>query len=333
MTCWAMLFLAFFAVSMGGGVRLKLTLASRLSDRVELRLAAEAGARKGLAEVKKQDISDASDSFGEAWASNEALFKDMEIGPAVVSVSYGYIDDADGTTHLRYGIVDEERKINLNTAGFDVMKRLFKEALGMDDMEAQTLAFCIMDWRDADVSSQATGAEDNYYLGLARPYECKDAPLDLLDELLLVRSVTATIYEKLKDYVTVYGGGIVNINTAPKAVLLALGLHERLVNKILSYRRSEDSGGGTAEDHSFQDKAAIAAQLSQATPLDAEEVAQLSNAVADNLLGVSSRHFRIHAHARHKGKSDEWRVSCVFRRDELKEGAYRGKLVHWRVES
>lgn len=317
---------------MGGGVRSKLVLASRLSDRAELRLAAEAGARKGLAEVKKQDTSLAADSFGEGWASNEGLFKGMEIGSAVVDVSYDYFDDADGKTHLRYGIVDEERKINLNTAGFDVMKRLFKEALGMDDMEAQTLAFCVMDWRDADSFSQATGAEDNYYQGLTHPYDCKDAPLDIIDELLLVRGVTATIYEELNNHATVYGDGSVNINTAPKAVLLALGLHERLVTKILSYRRGEDSADGTADDNFFQDKAAIAGQLSQNASLDAEETAQLSNAAAQNLLGVSSRYFRIYAHARHKGKPDERRVSCVFRRDALKDGAYRGKLVYWRVE-
>ena len=54
-----------------------------------------------------------------------------------------------------------------------------------------------------------------------------------LDEILLVKGMNKEIYDKLINFVTIYGDGAVNINTASKEVLEALGLADSLVDKIL----------------------------------------------------------------------------------------------------
>ena len=59
--------------------------------------------------------------------------------------------------------------------------------------------------------------------------------------LVLVEGLTKDIFDKFKDYITVYGTGKVNINTAPKEVLLALGLDEGLVGNIINYRSNPEN--------------------------------------------------------------------------------------------
>jgi len=78
-----------------------------------------------------------------------------------------------------YGVVDEASKINLNTATVEMLSSL-------PDMTPE-IAAAIVDWRDADGELTVGGAESEYYLLLPSPYECKNAPLETIEELLLVK--------------------------------------------------------------------------------------------------------------------------------------------------
>ena len=92
--------------------------------------------------------------------------------------------NGDGRTHT-FGIVDEASKLNLNTATPDVLQKL-------PGMTAE-LAAGIVDWRDGDSAVTTGGAESEYYLLLDAPYECKNAPLETVEEVLLVKGMTQTI--------------------------------------------------------------------------------------------------------------------------------------------
>jgi general secretion pathway protein K len=91
----------------------------------------------------------------------------------------------------------------------------------------------IMDWIDPDDETRPNGAESDYYNGLEIPYACKNAPMDSVEELLLVKGITPEVFlgdpEKLQlpmtELLTVYGHpkGRLNVNTAPYEVLQALG--------------------------------------------------------------------------------------------------------------
>jgi hypothetical protein len=91
--------------------------------------------------------------------------------------------------------VDESAKIPLNGRAVDeVLLREIVLNLGYEELDASTVADSIMDWRDEDDLHRAEGAEDDYYEDLERPYPCKDAPFDALEELLLVRGVTRAMF-------------------------------------------------------------------------------------------------------------------------------------------
>ena len=91
-------------------------------------------------------------------------FKDISIGDAAFSVSYELTGHSSGSRQL-WGMVDEERKLNVNTVRLGDLKRLIQVVLSVDDIEAQELAASIIDWRDKDsmLSLPLGSAEDPYY--------------------------------------------------------------------------------------------------------------------------------------------------------------------------
>ena len=136
------------------------------------------------------------------------------------------IDLGDGTALV--SIEDEERKININRLvlangntpdeqRLAVFRRLL-DILGIDS----TLADAVVDWLDRDDTPRVGGAESPYYLGLPYPYRAKNDLFDSVEELRLVRGVTPEVLDKLRPYVTVHSSGKVNLNTAPKEVLMSL---------------------------------------------------------------------------------------------------------------
>ncbi|MBI2265994.1 MAG: general secretion pathway protein GspK [Armatimonadetes bacterium] len=109
-------------------------------------------------------------------------------------------------------------------------------------------ADALLDWMDSDRFPRRPG-------GAERPdYEkayCKDAPLDSLEEILRIRGCTPEMYygrpketppvPGLSELLTLYSGGKVNINTAPREVLESLDsqVSPSLAYSIISHRASE----------------------------------------------------------------------------------------------
>jgi type II secretory pathway component PulK len=81
-----------------------------------------------------------------------------------------------------YGLTDEAAKINLNSASLEMLQRL-------PGMTAE-LAASIIDWRDEDSDVTTGGAESESYLLQSQPYQCKNAPLETVDEVLLVKGAS-----------------------------------------------------------------------------------------------------------------------------------------------
>ncbi len=84
-----------------------------------------------------------------------------------------------------FGLIHEAGKININSAEADVLVEL--------PGVTPEIADAIVDWRDADEEQSDAGAESEYYLGLDQPYHAKNAPLESLGELLLIRGIDAAI--------------------------------------------------------------------------------------------------------------------------------------------
>ena len=77
------------------------------------------------------------------------------------------------------------------------------------------------------------------------------------EELLGIKGLEPDAYAQMKDLISVYGDGKVNINTAGSDVLSALGLSESLIRKIREFRAGEDGQEGTKDDGVFTDLARI----------------------------------------------------------------------------
>jgi len=131
--------------------------------------------------------------------------------------------------------------------------------IGLQQNQAMQIAGSIVDWRDSDgtiASSSAGllyGAENDYYQGLDPAYMCKNADFNHINELSVVRGVTKDIMDKIKPYITVYGNGKVNINTASGPVLNALigpGFPD-LAEKIVDYIAGADKEIATRDDRWF----------------------------------------------------------------------------------
>ncbi|MDO8477786.1 MAG: type II secretion system protein GspK [Candidatus Rokubacteria bacterium] len=147
-----------------------------------------------------------------------------------------------GTGEFSYRIMDEESRINLNSAPPDRVDRLLA-AIGVDKQARDIINDSLQDWKDADELHRLNGAEsEDFYLKLPVPYRARNGALQDTAELLQIRGVTREIYTGAKgqpglvDLVTVAGRGTVNINTAPGPVLKTLGLSDAEVGDITQTR-------------------------------------------------------------------------------------------------
>jgi len=92
------------------------------------------------------------------------------------------------------------------------------------------LVSSIIDWTDSDdevthlpfIQRENMGVESSYYSKLQVPYRCRNALLDTTEELLLVKGITQEVFERICDYVTVYGDGRINVNSASRQVIECL---------------------------------------------------------------------------------------------------------------
>jgi general secretion pathway protein K len=179
------------------------------ASRAQADLFAQAGldwARGILAEDAR---ASAVDTLEEAWARPLA---GLPVERAVVG---GAIVDAQSRFNLNNVVANGRR----SEADVKLLARLLA-ALGLDE----ALAAAVLDWvdGDADLAGQG-GAEDPYYLSLARPYRAANRPFAQAEELYLVRGFDAAAVAKLRPYVTALPARTaVNANSAPAQLLEAI---------------------------------------------------------------------------------------------------------------
>ena len=105
---------------------------------------------------------------------------------------------------LEIRIVDENGKVDLNHADFALLAGLLG-ALGIEPTEASRLAAAIVDWRDADLLTQAAGgAEDADYASAGRAYGAKDGNFESIAELEQVLGFTPELYARVAPHVTIH---------------------------------------------------------------------------------------------------------------------------------
>jgi type II secretory pathway component PulK len=114
---------------------------------------------------------------------------------SILSVDYTQgAGDGTGQLPTRFGLSDECAKININTLmQVDTSGKVLYDTLMRLPNMTEDVANSIVDWVDADEDSRQGGAESQYYSALTPAYRSKNAPLDSLEELLLVKGITPSI--------------------------------------------------------------------------------------------------------------------------------------------
>jgi general secretion pathway protein K len=250
-------------------------------------LKAEMLARSGIEVARMQLIVGALsptnsgfDALNQDWATNELLYVDHELGDGIFNVK----------------VTDEESKIPINRATDVQLKRLFG-LLGTDPADGDVITDSILDWIDTDDLTRLNGAESDYYESLSPPYRAKNAPLDRVEELLLIRGVTPELYQGtpatdkdpakpgLAEVFTTMTSGNINVNTASAIVLEALGLDDAQVQAVLSRRDGADGIPGTDDDLPFHSAAEFFAAVGNLDPA--------SQLTAQALVTVNSSFFTV----------------------------------------
>ena len=148
-------------------------------------------------------------------------------------------------------LVPEASKLNVNTIPGEDLARLLL-ALGVPPDQAESTAAAILDWRSSPVAGQQS-PYDAAYLERGPTFLPRHASIQDGEELLMVRGVTRELYYGslqrnaagelvprggLKDCLSVYGSNSgVDAQTANPAVMLALGVPEDGVARIMELRR------------------------------------------------------------------------------------------------
>ena len=167
------------------------------------------------------------DHLGEAWANR---LPSLPVESATIS---GAIYDQQALFNLN-NLVRNGRDSEADIA-------LFKRLLAQLQLPTE-LVNSLLDWIDADSDVHFPGgAEDADYLLSAQPYRSANQALVSVDELYRVRGFNPTQIQRLKPFVTALPQRTtININTAPREVLLALlpDLAETAISTVLENRKS-----------------------------------------------------------------------------------------------
>ena len=232
---------------------------------------AKAGYFRASAEIEK-DLTPKLDSYLDSWAHNPELFQEARLGEGTFTVGYPVLT-GDGSEEIVYGVMDEDRKVDVNSASQAVLLRL----PGMTD----EIADAVLEWR-------AEHKKLGESLG-----EVKDKPFGVLEDIWLLEGMTPEAYQTLRPFITVYTDGKVNLNSAPREVLRALNMGEELVDKVLRFRRGSDGIRGNDDDQSFAGLGGAEQQLNTFESLTPQEASQLTSLITQNRLKVGSSVFRI----------------------------------------
>ncbi|MBN2039857.1 MAG: general secretion pathway protein GspK [Spirochaetes bacterium] len=164
----------------------------KFSEKLKAGMIAKAGMSLS-AMILKADKMGLTQSF----LGKQGVSKNIDCYEDVWAINFPELPLEEGT--LKLEIEDENSKINLSvlsneiveeTPYYGILQRfLLNMELSMD------IADTIKDWVDADDATSPYGAESSdYYRNLDAPYKAKNAAMDSIDELLMIKDITPAIF-------------------------------------------------------------------------------------------------------------------------------------------
>jgi general secretion pathway protein K len=231
-------------------MRSDLHAAANLRDGIKLGFIARSGFQCALAVLYEDAYENEFDSLHEAWAYTKAISSYsasiFEEGRFVVEIA-----DLSGRIQINRLVksqndgpwdYDEDQK--------QLLKRfLSSQEFDLEPDDVDDIMDAIRDWIDPDDYQTDFGAENSYYQSLEPSYSCRNGRFKELEELLLVKGITKELFygtmEKpgISNYLSIYGDGRININTADPLVLASLSdeIDEERAQEMVAYREDEEN--------------------------------------------------------------------------------------------
>jgi general secretion pathway protein K len=232
-------------------------------------------------------------SLKQIWAGGPGI--GPETNSPLMGISLTGFPVGDGSVDI--SMVEQESKFNVNTADSQLLRQILT-TMGAKPDEITTVADSIQDWIDPDDATKPAGAESDYYQGLLPPYNAKNAPIDDIEELQLIKGVSPEIYQGgstedpnapfkhhklgfgsapgeaedlifgLRDVLTPYSSGRVNVNTASSNVLACIPeMDGNSVNGIITLRDSTGDSLTPGGDGVIRDLGMLQSVVSNPTAL------------------------------------------------------------------
>jgi len=185
-----------------------------------------------------------------AEISRATLLADSAIETGIAQLLDGRVLGlkVDGTSRLlrvadhsiELSIQDELGLLDINAVPEQNLRH-FLTSFGLSEMRAASLADAIADWRDVDDLRRLNGAEAPDYEAAGRNYRPRNRRFERVDELRHVLGMDSALFARLEPFLTVHGGGIVDISVAPIEVMRSIpGVDEAAMLAQLSGRRDSE---------------------------------------------------------------------------------------------
>ena len=250
MVLWVIAILSVIALEFSFAMRTEINITQHYKTEVQLYAYAEGGIQRAIAELIYK---------------NDARIQQMRRTPTTEEIppekrewttdGKVYVLPYDqGTCDIR--VMGEAGKVNINMVTDATLRKIIGQ-LGLEGEARDVVTDSILDWIDPDEFIHLNGAENDYYQSLKEPYNCKNGYLDSIEELLLVRGVTADLFygkkakkegegetearTGLRDIFSIYSTGEqIDINSASVPVLkTVLGLPAGLAAAIVKAREEK----------------------------------------------------------------------------------------------
>lgn len=266
---WVIGLLSMFVTAFAFDMHIEARIVSTWRKKLKADYLARAGielARMALLETSDPDVTNPDLSGYVSKGSDNARRS------ATVALAHGGGADLSrelGEGSITVHIKPENARINLDSIisandreqTFELWAPIFETA-GVPYDQRDTLIDCLIDWVDQDELTHLNGVESEYYEKLTPPYKSKNAPIDTVDELALIKGFgdtipasTQTVYEAVARFLTTYAEDrTININAVDRDTLMAfLNIDAQMAEEIIAQRAGPDGEEGTEDDMPFKD--------------------------------------------------------------------------------
>ncbi len=235
-----------------------------------------------------------------------ALHPDIEPGDVALQQGFG------PEQAIKVLITSEGGRIPVNSLTDERWRNAVVELFvlwGLDAASASVATDSLADWIDDNDEMLANGAENAYYSGLERPEFPANLPFTSLEQMLFVQGmdVVARYQPMWRDYFTIYGESLLDLNAAEWEVIYAItGTTQDAAMNFVAVRNGDDGIRGTIDDYQFGEMGEVQALLG----LSDDELSEFSD-----LLSLDSTVMRIESEGRY-GDFKEARVMLATQSDD-----------------